>query len=64
VINKHIVHFVYEECETLQILDILVRDDKSTNSRSQIDKQNTVSDVIISDLSLVVTSLLQVSCGI
>ena len=57
-VNKHIVHFVYEGCETRQILDILVRDNKSTNCLSQIDKQTTVSDVILSDLSLVVTSLL------
>jgi len=61
-VNKHIVHFVDEGCETRQILDVLVRDDKSPNCLSQIDKQTAVSDIVLGDLRLVVAILFQVRC--
>ena len=45
---------------TSQILDLLVGNNKSTNSLGQVDKKRGVADVILRDLSLVVAEFSQV----
>lgn len=54
---KHFVHLVNQRCVACEVLDLLVRDDKSADSLGKVDQKRRVSHIIFSDLSLIVSKL-------
>ena len=56
-VGKHFVHLVNQRCVACEVLDLLVRDDKSADGLGKVDQKRRVSHVIFSDLSLIVSKL-------
>lgn len=59
-VSEHLVHLM-DECGVAgQILNLLVGDDQSTDSFSQVNQERRVSHVVLCDLSLIIAELGQV----
>jgi len=59
-VGKHLIHLVDQGCVACEVLDLLVRDDKSADGLGKVDQKGRVSHVIFSDLSLIVSKLGQI----
>lgn len=63
-ITQHLLHLVDQRGVTRQVLHLLVRDDEAANCLGQVNQERRVANVVLRDLSLIVSVFGEISCTV